>query len=524
MTLAPASFLWLLRHEVRLALRGTGVQRGWLARAGPRLALAAVPAAVGIGLAIVLALADAHAPRAHRVDNGELGLIGAAVVVLLVLMVSTAALAVLRTFHDRHDLDLLLAAPLPPARVMAAKAVGVAVGVAAPFTALFAPFALTSALLGAARWLGGLAIIAVDATLATSAALALAAALVATVGWRRARVVLQLAAAVAGAAVFLATQVQSFSPDAANRLFAAIARPWPTPLDWPARAARGEALPLLVLAAAAALLFRGAAGVGGRLLVRAGERDRGPAAARTARARFRSGAVTAVVVKELRLIARDPELIAQITLRLIYLIPLAALLLRGGGAAAASAAAAATGFAGLLAASLAWIVVCAEDAPDLLAAAPRTATLIARAKLLAACVVPVALVAAVAVALLRFGVWPAAVTLAMGTLASASAALVQSWFGRPAPRSAFRRRQSRSLVVGLGEIALAAAWAGTAELLVRGSVAAVVPALVAGTLLAGAIEAHAAAQRGAGGAGGGAGASGSSSSASSSPSARQPTR
>ncbi len=520
MSLAPGSFAWLLRHELRLAVRGTWVPRRWLARFGPRLLLAAVPAVAGVALAVVLA--HAGGPPPHRgADSAELGLIGTAVVVLLVLMLSTATLAVLRTFHDRHDLDLLLAAPLPPDRVLAAKAVGVAVGVAAPLLVIYAPFALTSAVLGAPRWLGGLAIIAVDAALATAAALALAAGLFAVLGARRARVALQLVAAVAGAAVFLSTQVQSLSASAADRLYAAIASPWPPPLDWPARAARGEPLPLLAMVAVAALLLRLAAAAGGRRLLRAGEREGGTAAPRTRHVRFRSGTTTAIVVKELRLIARDPELIAQVALRLIYLIPLALLLLRAGEAAALpAAAAAATGFAGLLAASLAWIVVSAEEAPDLLAAAPRSPALVARAKLLAACVVPVGVVAAAALALVPVSAWTAAVMVATATLAATSAAVIQSWFARPAPRSAFRRRQSGSFVVGVGEIALAAAWASLAGMLVRGSVGAVVPALVAGTILAGAREAHAAAQREGGVTG--AGGSGSSSSVSSSASARQP--
>lgn len=494
--LAPASFAWLLRHELRLALRGTGTRRRWLSRAAPLLLLAAIPVALGIAAAIGLALLTRDHPQplsAHAVHQLR-GFLGAGILGVLILMISTAALGVLRTFHDRGDLDLLLSAPLPPARVLGAKAVGVAVSVAAPFVLLTAPFALTSAVLGAPRWLGLVAMVAVDATLATAAGLVLVGATIAAIGPRPARVAVQLGAALTGAAAFLLSQAQSLAPDTGHRVIAALARPWPTPLDWPARAALGAPLPLAALTGLAAAAAWGSAGFAGRFLA-ASESGPRRAAPRTKAVRFHAGLTRIVVAKELRLIVRDPELISQIALRLVYLIPAAALLLRSGhgvdpGPAIAGGA---TAFAALLAASLAWIVVAAEDAPDLIAAAPHSAGIMARTKLIAACLVPVAFVAVAAAAAGIVGAapaWAAAVTLAIGTAAAITAALLQAWFGKPAARSAFRRRQQGSFVIGVGEIALAGAWAGTASLLVRGSAWAAAPAVLAGMIVAGAIEAR----------------------------------
>lgn len=489
MTLAPGSFAWLIRHEVRLALRPGGARTRWLARAAPLLLLAAIPVAIGIALAVGLAWAlrhDRHAPAAATL----LGPLGLAVAGLLVLMVSTAMVAVLRTFHDRGDLDLLLAAPVPPARILAAKALGVAATVAAPFMLLVAPFAVTSALLGFPRWLGGLAMVAVDAALATALAIAIIAGLFTAIGPRRARVAVQLAAAAVGGSVFLASQAPNLAPGVARRLYAAIERPWPPPLDWPARAVIGQPLPLIAMIALGVAATTVATRSGARHLVAAGTTGPGTATARTTVVRFRAGLLRVVVAKELRLIARDPELITQIALRLIYLIPLAALLLRGTHDPGPAIAAAATAFAGLLAASLAWVVVAAEDAPDLLAAAPREPAAIARAKLVAATVVPLALVGIAAVGAAGATLWAAAVTLVMGTVSAVTAALLQAWFGRPASRSAFRRRQRGSFVVAIGEIVLAGAWSGTASLLVRGSPWAAAPALFGAMIVAGAIEAR----------------------------------
>ena len=479
MTLAPGGFVWLLRHELRLALRGTATRSRW-ARLVPILLLAVIPAAGGIAAAF--ALRDVVGDPSSE----ALGLVGSAFAGLVLLMISTASIAVLRTFHDRHDLDLLLSAPLPPPRILAAKAAGVTVAVAAPFALFVAPLTVAAAVFGHPQWLGGLAMVAVAATVATAAAFAVTSTLFATVGPRRARVVVQLAAAVLGGTVFLLGQSANFAPRLAHRLLRAATGAWPPPLDWPARAAFGALLPLAALAILAAVSWWAATRIGARHLAASAETaDR--RIARSRPMRFGGGLARVLIVKEFRLIARDPELIAQIALRLIYVIPLAALVLRGGGHGAGIAASA-TAFAGLLASSLAWIAVCAEDASDLLASAPVARVAIVRAKLAAACLPSLVLVAIAAVA--ARAPWAAAVTVATGTVAAVTAALLQAWFGKVRPRAVFRRRQSGSFVLGVGEVVLAAAWSGTAALLTRGSPWALAPALFGTMIMAGAIEAR----------------------------------
>ncbi len=489
----PGGFGWLLRHELRLALRGTRTRTSLFTRYAPVLLLATVPTIGGVLLAWAVRDVGPVSARDLTMIHNFLTL---AVAGLLVLMISTASIAVLRTFHDRHDLDLLLSAPVPPARVLAAKAVGVSVTVAAPFLLFGAPFAVASAVLGHPGWLGGLVMIAVDATFATALALGLIGILFSAIGPRRARTVAQLFAAVMGGTIFLVSQLRNVSPAVAHRLARFVAQPWPSPLDWPARAVLGAPVPLLAMVALAALAARGSSLYGARHLAASADTTTRVRRIRTGPVRFRGGLARAIVSKELRLIARDPELITQIGLRLVYLIPLAALVLRGGtgtagpGIDAPGIAAAVTAAAGLLASSLAWIVVCAEDAPDLLAAAPVAPAAVRRAKLVAACVVPVGIAFAAALGLVRHAPGVAAVTLVMGSIAALSAALLQAWFGRPQPRAAFRRRQSGSFIVGLGEVLLAAAWSGTTALLARGSPFAVAPALLAGMILAGAVEAR----------------------------------
>ncbi len=496
LTLAPGGFAWLLRHELRVSVRALRRGNSRFARIIPVILLAIVPIIGGIALAILIATATHHAsPRAAaRALHALRGPAGAGVIAVLILMISTASMSVLRAFYERGDLDLLLSAPLDPSRVLAAKSVGVAVITAAPFLVLLGPFALTSVVLGGGRWLGALVMVAVDATLATAIAIVVTSVLFKAIGVRRARVAVQLASATLGGLVFLMSQAPTFAPDMSKHMIAAITRPWPAPLDWPTRAALGEPLPILALATLAAVSFAGAVRLGATRLAAAGaaQSERSAAAAKTHVVHFRAGVVRNIVVKELRLIARDPELIAQVSLRMIYLIPITALILRGSAAIdpGPAIAAAVTGFSALLASSLAWIIVCAEDAPDLIASAPQDGQATARAKTLAACTLPLGFAATVAALVAPSRPAAAAATIGMAIVATVSAALLQLWFGRPARRSAFRRRQAGSFVIGIGEVALAGAWAATASQLVRGSVWAIAPALVAGMILAGAVEAR----------------------------------
>ncbi len=486
--LAPGGFAWLVRHEVRLALRparkGGATRFAWLGERLPLLLLTIVPALVGIALAFgARHLPDAPSPKL-------IGGISALFAGATLLMAMRAASYVLATFHDRADLDLLLAAPVPRARVLAAKATGVYAAVALPFVVLFAPFLLSAAVMGHPRWLGFLVMIGVAAVLATSLAFVTARTLFRLIGPRRARIAIQVGGAVLGGVAFLASQMANFAPGGAAALARAL-RHVPPPLDWPARAAFGDPALLALFVALATVAAWGAArfAAGGLGEGAATGRSGASTPVRHRALAFRGGATRVLVAKELRLLARDPELLAQILLRLVYLIPVAALVFRGDGSGAFPAgrlAAAATIFAGMLSASLAWLTVCAEDAPDLLDAAPLRAGVAARAKLIAACAPPLVIVAAPLTLLAWVAPAAGAAGLAMSVVAALTGALLQGWFGKPAPRRAFRQRQRSSLVLGVGEIVLAAAWSGVAALLARGSVWAIAPALLGATLMAGA--------------------------------------
>lgn len=447
----------LLAHEVRLGLRlGAGAAR-WRWLAGFAL-LAAVPAWLGLVAARVLASApDTPSPPA-------LSLLVLAQVFILPLMASLAAVQVLRTFQDRADLDLLLAAPIPPAQVFLAKALASCWLVAMPFLLIFGPFILFSMAFGHWRWGGTLLVILASAAIATGLGFWLVAHLIARLGPRRARLIVHLGSAALGAGIFIASQTGAYGSrlmGSRQALLASLASLVPPPpLTLGARAMVGEPLPLLAFALLALAALGLAAGPAARrLATRAQDRD---TPVPPARHRYPATPRTALAVKELQLLWRDPETLAQVLLRFIYLVPLVFLVVQEGGdpvRAATRLAAGAVALAAMAASSLAWITLCAEDAPELVEAAPVSAAARTATKLAIACGLP--LLALSPLALWTLALDPAAtlLMLLLAPPAAASMALLQGWHGPRMPRSAIRKRPRALLLMGLVELLMAGLWA-----------------------------------------------------------------
>jgi ABC-2 type transport system permease protein len=167
--------------------------------------------------------------------------------------------------------------------------------------------------------------------------------------------------------------------------------------------------------------------------------------------------MASIVRKELRLLWRDPVLLSQIGLQLVYLIPLAVVLLRpyyhGGASLTLQALAPAlTLLSSALAGSLIWITVSAEDAPDLVASAPIAPTAVERGKISAA-LLPVAALMAIPLVFLLFKA-PLAGLWALGGCVAAAicSALIGLWRRTPGSRrDFFRRRAQGTLMSRLGQ-------------------------------------------------------------------------
>jgi ABC-2 type transport system permease protein len=202
---------------------------------------------------------------------------------------------------------------------------------------------------------------------------------------------------------------------------------------------------------------------------------------------FRGGRFAAALSKELRLIRRDPLLIPQILFRVVYLVPLGVLAVRYGAAARITALPGAilalTLMTHQLSGSLAWLAISAEEAPELLAAAPVAPRLLLRAKLCAIGVTLAAVVAPIVLALLFVAPYEALVAGVACAGATLAAALLNVWWQRPGKRTAFRDRASAPWFVTIAELALALLIASAAGLLGARQVAGLVPALAAAAVL-----------------------------------------
>lgn len=490
-------FLFLLGHEIRLAFRTRHD-----AQRGARLAMLAFLGLVifGIGWLAASALSKFEPSLTPPVLIAAT----AGIAFVATLMLGHALIAATDAVYTRGDLDLLLSSPFSPWTVMTVRALGVAVQVATTYVVMISGLFISLAIMGAWKWLAiGPALIGL-ALLATGGGLFAAMLLFATIGPRATRVAAQVIGAFVGASIFLGFQSQHFlrrdeRADAANAIFEralGVDIPADSLLFLPARAFLGDTQALLAWTVAAALLFAVAAYWFSRrftadaaAILALGPKRR----AFSARARaFRGGVMASIVRKEWRLISRDPVLLSQILLQLIYMLPLVFIIFRSSGGGGLDAGmyglmgGAIAAISASLAASLIWITVSAEDAPDLVTAAPVDRRAIERGKLIAAVAPVLALAALGAAGLGRIdtmaGVW----TILGATTASFSAGLVGVWHQEPGARKDFRRRPRPSWTAQLGQAFVTMSWAGATGLAASGLAAlAIIPAVIAlGVLLA----------------------------------------
>ena len=192
--------------------------------------------------------------------------------------------------------------------------------------------------------------------------------------------------------------------------------------------------------------------------------------------------------KEWTLLWRDPWLVSQSLMQILYLLPPALMLwlsFREGGGALLVLIPVVVMAAGQLAGGLAWLSISGEDAPDLVATAPITSSRVIVAKI-EAVIGTIALVFAPLSVALAFASPLAAIVSAIGILmAAASATVIQLCFRVQARRSQFRRRQTSSRIATFAEAFSSIAWAATAALAAGESWLALFPAFIAVIILGG---------------------------------------
>jgi ABC-2 type transport system permease protein len=416
------------------------------------------------------------------------------------LLLSQAMESITRAFYTRSDLDLILSSPVPARKVFSVRIGRIAVSVVMIAILLAAPFINMLALLGGWHWLGAFGVVAAMGAVATAVAVALTVALFRLIGPKRTRLIAQIVAAVIGAGFVIGLQVAAIMSYGSLSRFAPLQSDWliaQTPdagsvMWWPARALLGEPLALVWVVLAGLALLIAAIAI---FSVRFG--DYAMAAAwvssgvvrqsrRTQSIRSRSPAQV-LRQKEWTLLARDPWLMSQTLMQLLYLLPPALLMWRSfhdGAGAFVILVPVLVMAAGQLAGGLAWLSISGEDAPDLVASAPISDRRALWAKIEAVMgaigVVFVPLIAVLAFMAPADAAWSAGGVVA----ASASATMIQLCFRVQARRSQFRRRQTSSRIATFAEAFSSITWAGTAALAAAGQWIAVMPALLALGILA----------------------------------------
>ena len=203
---------------------------------------------------------------------------------------------------------------------------------------------------------------------------------------------------------------------------------------------------------------------------------------------FRRGSRQAALRwKEFTLLRRDPWLVSQSLMQLLYLVPPALMLWRSfsdSSAATILIAPVIVMAAGQLAGGLAWLTISGEDAADLVATAPMPPSRVTRAKV-EVVLITIAVIFAPLVAALAFASpVQAAVTALFVIIATVSAAAIQLWFRVQAKRSQFRRRQTSSRVATFAEAFCSIGWAATAALAIAVPIAALISGAMTAAILA----------------------------------------
>lgn len=462
----PGSIRWLMGHELRLFWR-----RG---RISPRSGIILVAFLLGIwsitSYFIFMRIGPLIPPPPFD-DGPAHGLVLAAVSVMIAfmgsVMMSGAILGSVEAIYTRNDLDLLLSTPVSPWRILAVRSAAIAVGAMPLYAGLLGPPLLWMTVFSSPLWLSSIIFVATLAFIATSLALLIVTALFRVIGPKRTRVLAQIFSAIAGAAVFLTFQYFNVTSRSAGGMTpeetAALIQTWNIdPYVWwlfPARAFTGDILSILFWIVTTVVIFP----LGVYVFSRGFVTDAAAASAMGQRKRVadervaavRGGVMRSVVRKELRLLTRDPLLLSQIGLQLLYFLPIGFVLLRPDGdflLTPAAFAPALTLLAGALAGSLIWVTVSAEDAPDLITSAPVPIRTINRAKLFSA-VAPVLLLMTIPIIALAARDPSVAAWTTAGVIAnSVSAALIGVWRRTQGSRKDFvRRRQNGSLMSSLGK-------------------------------------------------------------------------
>jgi ABC-2 type transport system permease protein len=494
-----AALSWFARHEIRLAWRE------WLAmmtagrhgrKRGAIIGLIIFAAIMHLAAyAVIGRFADLQAP----LDKSSLIVITATILLAWALMLSQAIESVTRVFYARADLDLIMSSPVALANIFSIRIAAIALSVIAMALVLSTPFVDVLVICGGVRWFAAYGVVIAIGLSAAAVAIAITIVLFRLIGPGRTRLVAQILAAIVGAGFVIALQIAAILSYGTLSRFAVLtsdAAAAFAPDDgsmvwWPARAALGDGETLLLLLAGGLVLLGAVMALFSARFADTAVRVSAHAAPSQQNSRAKSFRASsrqqALRRKEFVLLRRDPWLVSQTLMQLLYLVPPALLLWRSfsdSSTAIVLITPVVVMAAGQLSGGLAWLTISGEDAADLVATAPLPASRVIRAKI-EVVVIAIGVTFAPLVVALVFASPLQAVITALGVaITSVSATAIQLWFRVQARRSQFRRRQTSSRLATFAEAFSSIGWAATAALTLAMPIAAVITGLITAAILA----------------------------------------
>ena len=478
--IASQTLTWFARHELMLAWRDWASMMAGGRTARERVVTLMTLGFVGFLHWLAYAILNPVLKGGIAVTVPALVMLTSSLLLTFSMMLSQAIEQVTRSFYARADLDLILSSPAPAQHLFAVRIASIAFAGMLVTSLLAAPFINTAAALDGPHWLSAYAVIAALSTFSTGLAVMAAVALYRAVGPKRTRLIAQIVAAIIGAALLIGIQAiavmtygnlsrfQVLNSDAVLN-----AAPDVTSLWWiPAMALLGDATAAIAMITAGALFLvyvirTYAPRFAEQAIATASVSDEKETNSAAKRAFAPRTAPQALRAKEWQLLRRDPWLLSQSLMQVLYLIPPALLLLRDMGPNAkvhiVLAPVLVMAF-GQLAGGLAWLAISGEDAHDLVATAPVPERALVRAKNEAVLAVIVAGSVPFLFGLAFLSPWAAGATAVGIAVASASAILIQMWFKVTAQRTLFRRRQMASKAATFAEAFSSIFWAGATGL------------------------------------------------------------
>jgi ABC-2 type transport system permease protein len=496
---STADLTWFARHELRLAWRE------WLAMMTGGRQRRKRTAVIGLivfaaimhlpAYAVIGRFADLRAP----LDKSSLIVITATIFLAWALMLSQAIESVTRVFYARADLDLIMSSPVRLTNIFSVRIAAIALSVTAMALLLSTPFVDVLVIGGGIRWFSAYGVVVAVGLSAAAVAIAVTVLLFRLIGQSRTRLVAQIVAAIIGAGFVIALQVAAILSYGTLSRFAVLTSDAATGFApdadsivwWPARAALGDGEALLLLLALGLVLL-------GAVMTIFSPRFADTAARASATATpsrqgsrakaFRGGSrQQALRRKEFVLLLRDPWLVSQTLMQLLYLVPPALMLWRSfadSTLAIVLVTPVVVMAAGQLAGGLAWLTISGEDAADLVTTAPLPPSRVIRAKIEVVLIAIAVIFAPLVAALLFASPLQAAATASGVIIAAASATSIQLWFRVQAKRSQFRRRQTSSRLATFAEAFSSIGWAATSVLVLAIPIAALISGLMTAGILA----------------------------------------